>query len=132
MPRPAPPSSRRCDSTTSSAASRSRASTRALCCPRAVRPELAFRLLILRRLPDDVEQAVKGADARGILVNGSAVAGRPEVVEEMHDLGLRVVVYTLNDDVEWEDTIAAGVDGIVTDEPVRLREWQDTIARSDG
>ena len=58
--------------------------------------------------------------------------GRPEVVEEMHELGLRVVVYTLNDDVEWQDTIAAGVDGIVTDEPVRLREWQDTIARSDG
>ena len=44
---------------------------------------------------------------------------------------MRVVVYTLNSDVEWEDTAAAGVDGIVTDEPVRLREWQDTIARAD-
>ena len=94
--------------------------------------EIAFRLLILRRLPDDIERAVKGAAARGILVDGGAVARRPEVVEEMHELGLRVVVYTLNDDVEWADTIGAGVDGIVTDEPVRLREWQDTIARSDG
>lgn len=92
--------------------------------------ELAFRLLILRRLPADIGRAVKGADARGILVNGSAIAKRPEVVEELRQLGLRVVVYTLNDDAEWEDMIAVGVDGIVTDEPVRLREWQDAIAHA--
>jgi len=93
--------------------------------------ELAYRLLILRRLPDDVGQALKGADARGILVDWRSVQRRPEIVSELHELGMRVVVYTLNSDVEWEDTAAAGVDGIVTDEPVRLREWQDTIARAD-
>ncbi|WP_243076811.1 glycerophosphodiester phosphodiesterase family protein [Microbacterium sp. SS28] len=93
--------------------------------------ELAFRLLILRRLPRDIEQAVKGADARGIIVDWKAVARRPEVVAEMHELGLRVVVYTLNSDGEWKDTIAAGVDGIVTDEPGRLLEWQDAIASGD-
>jgi glycerophosphoryl diester phosphodiesterase len=94
--------------------------------------ELAFRLLILRRLPRDIGQAVKGADARGIIVDWKAVARRPEVVSELHELGLRVVVYTLNSDVEWKDTLAAGVDGIVTDEPVQLMEWQDAIARDGG
>ncbi|MEU1972315.1 glycerophosphodiester phosphodiesterase family protein [Microbacterium sp. NPDC019599] len=93
--------------------------------------ELAFRLLILKRLPRDIAQAVKGADARGIIVDWKAVARRPEVVEEMHELGLRVVVYTLNTDVEWKDTVEAGVDGIVTDEPARLLEWQDAWARAD-
>lgn len=93
--------------------------------------EIAYRLLILRRLPDDVGQALKGANARGILVDWRAVERRPEIVSELHELGMRVVVYTLNSDVEWKDTVAAGVDGIVTDEPVRLREWQDTIARAE-
>jgi glycerophosphoryl diester phosphodiesterase len=94
--------------------------------------ELAFRLLILRRLPRDIEQVVRGADARGIIVDWKAVARRPEVVAELHEQGLRVVVYTLNSDVEWQDTLTAGVDGIVTDEPVRLMEWQDAIAREGG
>src|SRR6478609_2436996 len=88
---------------------------------------LAFRLLILKRLPRDIAQAVSGADARGVVVDWAAVARRPEVVDELREKGLRVVVYTVNDDVDWADTMAVGVDGIVTDEPVRLREWQDGI-----
>lgn len=94
--------------------------------------EVAFRLLVLRRLPRDIEQAVKGADARGVVVDWSAVQRRPEVVAELQDLGLRVVVYTVNSDAEWHDTMAAGVDGIITDEPVRLLEWQATIAQGHG
>ncbi|QIG38157.1 hypothetical protein G5T42_00570 [Microbacterium sp. 4R-513] len=92
---------------------------------------LAFRLLILKRLPRDIEQVVSGADARGVVVDWAAVARRPEVVDELHELGLRVVVYTVNDDVDWAETMDVGVDGIVTDEPVRLREWQADIARTD-
>lgn len=92
---------------------------------------LAFRLLILKRLPRDIAQAVSGADARGVVVDWAAVARRPEVVDELREQGLRVVVYTVNDHVDWADTMAVGVDGIVTDEPVRLREWQDGIARAD-
>lgn len=94
--------------------------------------EVAFRLLILRRLPRDIEQAIEGADARGVILDWRAVERRPEVVAELHDLGLRVVVYTLNTDVEWQDTMDAGVDGIVTDEPVRLVEWQEAIAGGRG
>ncbi|WP_345802067.1 glycerophosphodiester phosphodiesterase family protein [Microbacterium sp. AZCO] len=94
--------------------------------------DLVYRLLIVRRLPADIEQAVKGADARGILVDWRAIAKRPEIVEELHDAGLRVLVYTLNSDVQWQETTAAGVDGIVTDEPARLMEWQGTIARAGG
>lgn len=94
--------------------------------------EVAFRLLIMKRLPRDIAQAVQGADARGVVVDWRAVQRRPEVVPELHGLGLRVLVYTLNSDVEWQDTTAAGVDGIITDEPVRLVEWQDAIARGDG
>ncbi|MFH8250943.1 glycerophosphodiester phosphodiesterase [Microbacterium sp. B2969] len=93
--------------------------------------DLVYRLLILRRLPHDIEQAVEGADARGILVDWRAVAKRPEIVTELHDAGLRVLVYTLNTDVEWQETTTAGVDGIVTDEPARLMEWQATTVHDD-
>ena len=48
---------------------------------------------------------------------------RPEIVDELHAAGLRVVVYTFNKDREWRDAIDLGVDGIVTDRPERLATW---------
>lgn len=40
---------------------------------------------------------------------------------EAHRLGLRVVVWTVNDVNQMQSLIAAGVDGIITDFPLRLR-----------
>jgi glycerophosphoryl diester phosphodiesterase len=40
---------------------------------------------------------------------------------EAHDLGLRVVVWTVNDEARMRELMRLGVDGIITDYPDRLR-----------
>tara|TARA_R110002020_G_scaffold7149_22_gene30229 strand:- start:437 stop:1330 length:894 start_codon:yes stop_codon:yes gene_type:complete len=81
------------------------------------------RLAILRTLPEDVVQAARALGVRGVLAKGSAVIARPEIVDELHAAGLRVVVYTFNEDGQWRDAIDLGVDGIVTDRPEMLATW---------
>jgi glycerophosphoryl diester phosphodiesterase len=101
------------------------ARTLALC---ASGSEVVSRLLILKHLPADVVAAAQQAGVRGVVVNRKAVLARPEVVDELHAAGARVVVYTLNDDAQWDAVTALGVDGIVTDEPDTLSAWQRASA----
>jgi glycerophosphoryl diester phosphodiesterase len=65
----------------------------------------------------------------------------PELLAEAHALGLRVVVWTVNDAAGMENMIDMGVDGIISDYPNRLRvvaerkglelpaQYPDAIAR---
>lgn len=86
------------------------------------------RLVILKKVPDDVVAAVEETGARGIVVDRRAVIARPDIVDELHARGLRVVVYTLNSDSQWDEVTALGVDGIVTDDPGTLSSWQEATA----
>ena len=45
----------------------------------------------------------------------------PAAIAEAHALGLKVVPWTVNEDAGMERAIAAGVDGLITDYPDRLR-----------
>lgn len=45
-----------------------------------------------------------------------------EMVEQAHDLGMKVIPWTINDPATMEHLIELGVDGIITDYPDRLRE----------
>ena len=94
----------------------------------ATESEVLSRLLVLKQLPSDVVSAVTEAGARGVVVSRKAVLARPEIVDELHAAGARVVVYTLNDDAQWDAVTALGVDGIVTDDPHTLSEWQAAYA----
>ena len=94
----------------------------------ATASEVVSRLLILKHVPKDVVTAAAQAGVRGIIVDRKAVLARPEIVDELHDAGARVVVYTLNKDAQWDAVTALGVDGIVTDDPHTLSEWQSTEA----
>jgi glycerophosphoryl diester phosphodiesterase len=94
----------------------------------AAASEVVPRLLILKHLPKDVVTATQQAGVRGIIVDRKAVLARPEVVDALHAEGTRVVVYTLNKDAQWDAVTALGVDGIVTDEPHTLSEWQSASA----
>lgn len=85
-------------------------------------------LLILRTLPSDVVTAAKQLDVRGIVADHAAIEERPEVIDQLRSAGIRVVVYTLNDDREWGEAIALGVDGIITDDPASLAVWQSALA----
>jgi len=91
-------------------------------------PSVVSRLLILKQLPADVVSAVAEAGARGVVVSRKAVLARPGIVDELHAAGARVVVYTLNSDTQWDAVTALGVDGIVTDDPHTLSEWQSAYA----
>lgn len=86
------------------------------------------RLFILRHLPQDVVRAATEASVRGLIVHRRAVLERPDVVDELHAAGIRVVVYTLNSDTQWDEVTALGVDGIVTDDPATLSTWQQGVA----
>ena len=86
------------------------------------------RLFILRQLPEDVVRAATEATVRGIVVDRRALLERPEVVDELHAAGIRVVVYTLNSDTQWDAVTALGVDGILTDDPATLSMWQQGVA----
>jgi glycerophosphoryl diester phosphodiesterase len=44
----------------------------------------------------------------------------PEQVQAAHRAGLQVVPWTVNDAEDWDRLIAAGVDGIITDDPAAL------------
>ncbi|HEX5859050.1 MAG TPA: glycerophosphodiester phosphodiesterase family protein [Microbacterium sp.] len=83
-----------------------------------------YRLAIFRALPDDVVAAARTMGVRGVLTNERSITARPEVVDELHAEGMRVVVYTLNEDAQWGEATDLGVDGIVTDDPGSLFEWQ--------
>ncbi len=103
------------------------ARTLALC---AAASEVVSRLLILKHLPRDVVTAAEQAGVRGIIVSRKAVLARPGVVDQIHAAGGRIVVYTLNKDAHWDAVTALGVDGIVTDDPHTLSEWQAAYAGS--
>lgn len=94
----------------------------------AAESDLVSRLLILKNLPADVVSAVAEAGARGVVVSRKAVLAHPGIVDELHAAGARVVVYTLNDDAQWDAVTALGVDGIVTDDPHTLSQWQSAYA----
>ncbi|MCR2810085.1 MULTISPECIES: glycerophosphodiester phosphodiesterase family protein [unclassified Microbacterium] len=86
------------------------------------------RLFILRHLPRDLVRAAREAGVRGIVVSRRALLDRSEIVDELHAAGIRVVVYTLNSNTQWDEVTALGVDGIVTDDPATLSTWQQSVA----
>ncbi len=91
-------------------------------------PELA-RMATLKSLPDDVVDAAAQFGVSGLIVDRRAVVAHPEIVDELHAAGFRLVVYTLNSDRQWDEVTRLGVDGIVTDDPDALHEWQRRAAR---
>jgi glycerophosphoryl diester phosphodiesterase len=97
----------------------------------AAASEVVPRLLILKHVPGDVVRAAREAGVRGVLVDRKAVLQKPEWVDELHAADIRIVVYTLNKDSQWDEMTALGVDGIVTDDPGTLSEWQRAVA-DDG
>ncbi|EPR77245.1 Glycerophosphoryl diester phosphodiesterase [Leifsonia rubra CMS 76R] len=44
-------------------------------------------------------------------------------MQRVHDAGLGILIYTLNDSETWADAVSLGVDGIVTDRPAELGQW---------
>ena len=77
-----------------------------------VRPALAaMRALLPRRLPG----RLRAAGARAATLNWSVVT--PAAVDTCHELGVAVYVWTVNERALATSLVAAGCDGIITDDP---------------
>jgi len=50
-----------------------------------------------------------------------------EIVNDAHNRGLKVLVYTVNDVRQFEDLFQMGVDGVFTDYPLRFMQWRDNV-----
>lgn len=54
-----------------------------------------------------------------------SVLKAPHTVAAIHESGLRTFPWTANESADWGRLREAGVDGIITDRPDRLRGWLD-------
>ncbi len=97
----------------------------ALSIAQAVEPRIAMALVVSRRA--DFDAALARAVEAGcvaihpddaLLGSGNAARG---AVAAAHRRGLRVNVWTVDREERMRDMIAAGVDGIITNDPARLR-----------
>jgi len=87
-----------------------------------VSPELPG-MLIARDIVGDPAKLAAAAGAVALVTSKSAITSNPELVQEVHDAGLGILIYTLNESDTWSDAVALGVDGIITDRPAELGTW---------
>ncbi|WP_298804440.1 glycerophosphodiester phosphodiesterase [uncultured Pseudokineococcus sp.] len=75
------------------------------------------------RVSEEVRRLV--AEHRLSAVNPGArlVVGAPEVVGALHDLGVAVWVWTVDDAARWAQLEEAGADGVITNRPDRMLGW---------
>jgi len=71
-----------------------------------------------------VREAVR-VGARQIGPRGDCIT--PELIEDAHRRGLKVVAWTVNDPAQMRALAAAGVDGIITNHPERLVAVRETL-----
>jgi len=81
------------------------------------------RVIIMRMMPADPVRLANHFGAIAILTSPASLEADPRAVDNMHDAGLGVLVYTLNSEERWSEAIGLGVDGIITDKPSLLDEW---------
>ena len=81
------------------------------------------RVIIKRDLPADPVGLAQYYGAIAILTTPNSLESDEDAVSRMHAAGLGVLVYTLNSEKRWNEALAYGVDGIVTDTPSTLDGW---------
>ncbi len=48
-----------------------------------------------------------------------------EKIGSAHDVGIRIAVWTVDDQEQWKQLVDGRVDAIITNDPRRFREWQE-------
>jgi glycerophosphoryl diester phosphodiesterase len=90
---------------------------RTLAATKELAPEIPLAALVRKREGEYVE-AARRAGAQIAAPEFSLISR--ESVAEAHRAGLKVVPWTANRPEDWDRLIAAGVDGIITDDPAAL------------
>lgn len=81
------------------------------------------RMIITRTVVGDPARLAAACGAVAIVTSQGFVQSDPSVVARIHDAGLGVLLYTLNDRSTWTQAVSLGVDGIVTDNLHELGRW---------
>lgn len=82
--------------------------------------------LIDESLPADLVLTARAAKADIVSPNYKWIT-KDDVIR-LHKAKIRVVVWTVNEQTEWQRMIDLGVDGIITDDPKALVTWLETVA----
>ena len=71
---------------------------------------------------------VKAAHSLGIdIVSQYWEEVTPELVEEAHEFGMKVIPWTINYEEDMKAMYEMGVDGVITDRPWALKEYLDSV-----
>lgn len=84
---------------------------------REARPDLP-RALIAQEVPEGSPLPEMAPDLDGVGVSRAGM--RPGLPDEVHDLGLALLVWTVNDVAPARRLYEQGVDGLITDDPRRI------------
>ncbi len=89
-------------------------------------PDLPLVLLV------ELDPPLRGAGGlpHGVTTLGMSVEmlrAAPDIVTQHHDRGHDVYVWTVDDRVDVDRCVEAGVDGIITDRPREVLSWLDTL-----
>ncbi|KZM35495.1 glycerophosphodiester phosphodiesterase [Oerskovia enterophila] len=87
-----------------------------------VAPDLR-RGLLVERSSDDLLATCAELGVMTCNPAGTVLLEQPGLVAALHDAGLEVMVWTLNEPEQWALALEVGVDAVITDRPDRLRGW---------
>lgn len=90
---------------------------------RALSEEARIGLLVSRRFPHRAVARARALRAEALHPEDSLVTAA--LVDEAHDAGLAVYVYTVDDPAEMRRMLDLGVDGLFTNHPDRMRALVD-------
>lgn len=86
-------------------------------------PSVTVGYLSGDKAPGTIDPAIKCID-----YSYGSLRSNPTWIQEAHDLGMKVNVWTVNSTTDMLDFIAQGVDYITTDYPVTLKEMLEKLA----
>ncbi len=89
---------------------------------REAAPEIA-RVIISRSVTGNPDVLADACGAVAIITSAALIQSDPDAVDRIHDAGLGVLVYTLNDEAAWASAVSLGADGLITDRPEALSRW---------
>lgn len=81
------------------------------------------RGLLIMAVTDDLLERCRDLGVSACNPHGWLLLQHPDLVLRLHDAGLEVMVWTLDEPDQWAVATAAGVDAIITDRPDRLAGW---------
>ena len=80
--------------------------------------------LLAETLHEDPVAAARELGAAAYNPRVGDLLSRPQIVEDLHDAGVAVMVWTTDDPSEWAALTDLGVDAIITNTPAELLAWQ--------